>query len=212
MRMWNLFCCVFVAGCLALLPSAVLAESWCGAIPGHGKDYITNKKALDVVERYHFTNDVRMLRRGASGYIANDLDYVLNHFPNHHAALDAFSRLAIREGTSKPTHAQWNIECRFYWARTVNSNDAMVPFIQGLHHYRQGKMGQAREYLEQSVNLNPDNPEVLYNLGVILVKLGDHEEARLHAQAAYAMGHPLPGLRNMLERAGYPLSATEAQD
>lgn len=193
---------------LVLLPLGAAAQGWCGPVNGHGKDYLdpTDRKSLGIVERVHFTPEVRALRSGATGYLVSDLEYVLNHFANHHAALDALSRLVVREGRSQPLRAEWSIECRFQWARTVNPNDAMVPFIQGLHHFRLGKMAQAREYLQESVELEPTNPEVRYNLGLILVKLGEYEQARTHAREAYAMGFPLQGLRNMLERAGYPIA------
>ncbi|MFP4244325.1 MAG: tetratricopeptide repeat protein [Ectothiorhodospira sp.] len=153
-----------------------------------------------------------MLRRGATGYLINDLEYVLNHFANHHAALDALSRLVVREGRSQPRRAEWPIECRFQWARQVNPEDAMVPFIQGLHAFRMQRMEDARKYLGESAEMAPENPEVHYNLGLVLFDLEEYQAARDHARKAYAQGYPLSGLRDMLQRKGYSVDAPEGED
>lgn len=198
---------VWITALVALLPSMAMAAGWCGDPPGQNLDYLNpeHRKRLGLVERFHFTEEVRTLRRGATGYLIGDLEYVLNYYPNHHAALDALSRLAVREGRSQPHRAEWPIECRFQWARQVNPEDAMVPLIQGLHAFRTKKMDAARKYLEESASMAPDNPEVHYNLGLVLFDLGEYEAAREHARQAYARGYPLPGLKDMLRRSGHPV-------
>lgn len=180
----------------------------CPEFRGKGLDYTnpTDRKRLEIVERYHFTDNVKSLRGGASSYLADDLEYVLNFFPNHHQALDAFARLAIRENTTSPRHSDASIECRFLWAAQAQPKDAMVPVIQGVYYYRVGRLEDAKASLEKAAKLDPNNPEVNYNLGLALYNLEDYEEARSYAKKAYQSGYPLPGLRNMLERAGYPLS------
>ena len=44
--------------------------------------------------------------------------------------------------------------------------------------------------------------EIHYNLGLIYLELGDADRALEQAHAAYALGYPLPGLRNRLQRMG----------
>lgn len=44
--------------------------------------------------------------------------------------------------------------------------------------------------------------EINYNLGLICIELGEVDEAVKYAEAAYALGFPLPGLRTKLERLG----------
>lgn len=202
--------CRRVVGVLLMLlaPLAVEAQTWCGDPPGRALDYTDPEQRarfLGIVERYHFNDDVRSLRRGATGYIENDLDYVLNFYPNHPAALDALSRLAVRENSPQPGRAQHSIECRFHWAEQVNPRDAMVPLIQGLYYHRLGQNDKAREHLQRAMQLSPNSPEVQYNLGLVLFRLGDYAAARTHARRAYSLGYPLPGLRNLLADAGYPL-------
>ncbi|MFW2132513.1 tetratricopeptide repeat protein [Ectothiorhodospira haloalkaliphila] len=115
------------------------------------------------------------------------------------------SRLVNREGTSQPRSARWPIECRFHWARLRNANDGMVSLIEGVHYHRLGNRAEARTHLKRAAELSPENPEVRYNVGLLLFRYGEHDAAYGHAKEAYAMGYPLPGLRNMLERAGYSL-------
>jgi len=183
-------------------------SEWCGVHthPTGPLDYTKPDRHLRIVETHHFTQDVRELRRGATSHLVSDLEYVLNWFPNHHPALDAFSRLAIREGRTRPQGATADIECRFKWAVDVNPNDAMVRVIQGLYYLRLGRNDDARTQLQIAADMAPDHPEVHYNLGLVLYRLNDYEAAKSHAEKAYALGYPLPGLRNMLERAGHALS------
>ena len=194
---------------LLTLPLAMPAQetAWCPEFTGAGLDYndSQNRARLNVVERVHFTDDVRTLRRGSTGYLIQDIEFVLNVFPNHPQALDALSRLVVREGASQPNRARASIECRFHRAFQRNPQDAMVRVIRGIHYHRLGRHNDAREQLRIAVELAPENPEAHYNLGLILVQLRDFENARIHAAEAYSRGYPLPGLRNLLSRAGHPL-------
>lgn len=194
--------------CFLLFLSANVNAAFCSEYTGRGLDY-TNPKSrghIAHVEKVHFTADVRMLRKGSTGYIIDDLEYMLNVSPNHHQALDSLTRLALREGKTRPKRAEVDLECRFLWAKQIQPKDAMVPVIQGVYYYRAGRTDEAKKHLETAAKLAPENPEVNYNLGLALYKMEDYESARSYARKAYKGGYPLPGLRNMLERAGYPLS------
>lgn len=161
---------------------------------------------LDTVERRHFTSKVRNLHpRGETGTLIGDINYTLNWFPNHHGALDLLSRLAVRERSSKPLGTYADIACRFQWARQVSPRDPMVPMIEGLYFHRIGRSADARKLMEAAVEMSPGNATAHYNLGLVLVQMRDFEAARTHAQRAYELGFPLPGLRDQLSRAGYPL-------
>ena len=195
---------------MLLIPLSVQAQTqtWCGDPPGRALDYTNPEQRarfIGTVEHHHFTDDVRNLVRGATTYIGRDLDYVLNFYPNHPAALDALSRLAVRENSPQPGSARHSIECRFHWAEQVNPRDGMVPLVQGMYYHRLGQNDTARQHLQRAVQLSPNNPEVQYNLGLVLFRLGDYTAARTHARRAYSLGYPLPGLRNLLAEAGYPL-------
>ena len=47
--------------------------------------------------------------------------------------------------------------------------------------------------------------EINHFLAVVLMQQEQFEEAREHARRAYSLGYPLPGLRDKLKAAGYPL-------
>lgn len=174
----------------------------------HGNnDYLNpaNQGELGLVERRHFTQKIRSLHpRGQTGSLIGDLEYTLRWFPNHHPALELLVRLALREKNPMPLGAV-HIECRFQWAAKVNPRDGMVPWIHAHYRYQLGQHEQARRLLEQATALAPNNANVQYNVGLTYFGMKDYEAARAHAARAYQLGFPLPGLRNMLERAGYPL-------
>ena len=52
---------------------------------------------------------------------------------------------------------------------------------------------------------NGQSPELKYFLGLVLFDMKDFEGAKENARLAYELGYPLPGLRDKLARAGYPL-------
>ena len=87
----------------------------------------------------------------------------------------------------------------------MNPKDAMVPMIEGLYYYRLGRLAEARKFLGVAVKMDSSNAEIHYNLGLVLFEMGDYGEAREHARRAYALGYPLPGLRNKLKDTEYPL-------
>jgi len=70
--------------------------------------------------------------------------------------------------------------------------------------YKQGKFAEARAVLEDGIaKVKPPTAEMHYFLGLILVKQKDYAPAEVQAKAAYALGYPLPGLKNKLKAAGH---------
>lgn len=173
-------------------------------------DYLdtNNKRDLKLVEDFHFNEKVRQLQGGArpSGSLVGDLEYTLNWFPNHHMALDTLVRLAIREKNPTPLGAKKNIECRFVYAKNVNPEDGMVPFIEARYRYETGDFDKARKLLHLAANLASNDANVLYNVGLLYFRMNDYESAVKNARSAYKLGFPLPGLRDMLKEAGHPIN------
>ena len=161
-----------------------------------------DKKMLATVEAFHFTSDVENLRAGATGTIGADLNYTLLMFPNHHRALAAMGKLAQRDKTLKPKGAQFSIECFFDRAIRFKPNDAMVRMVYATYLLQAAQPDRATEQLVLAAELQPDDPTINYNLGLLYVKKKDYEQARTHAKKAYEQGFPLPGLRNQLIQAG----------
>lgn len=184
-----------------------LGEAVCGSLQNHfgPYDYRTvDPKTLDLVERHHFTSEVERLQRGKTATLpGHDLSYTLNVFPNHHRALMAMMRYALREQRSLPRGATRTIECWFDRAQRYAPNDAMPKVIQGLYLAGKGQDADAEAKLREALALDPADPNVHYNLGLAWMDLRRYDLALDSAHRAYAAGHPLPGLRLRLERAGH---------
>jgi tetratricopeptide (TPR) repeat protein len=70
----------------------------------------------------------------------------------------------------------------------------------------QGKVEAALQTLKAGDQATDGkSSEVHHFTAVLLIQQKRYEEAREHARQAYALGYPLPGLRNSLASAGYPL-------
>jgi len=191
---------------LMLAIASARAADDCPAYVKHdpGGDYTNpeDRQGLAVVENFHFTQNVERLVRGASGALGADISYTLEHFPNHHRALAAMSRLALRDKNRKPHGARYTIECFFDRALRYRPDDARVHALFGAYLLALGQTDAALEQLEHSARLEPENPTAHYNLGLLYVKKKDYDKARSSAQKAYGMGFPLPGLKNKLTAAG----------
>lgn len=175
---------------------AVEYGPWDYTDPGHRADKIP------VVERHHFTAQVRELRGGESGYIGSDIDYTLRRVPNHHQALYAMTRLALRNNTTKPERMGHTVGCWFERAAAFAPNDGVVHMIHGMYLAEKGDVSRGIERMEAGVELEPGNANIHYNLGLLYYRSARFEQAREHARKAYSQGFPLPGLREMLRSAG----------
>lgn len=201
-----------IYGIAVLIISAVsthlhAAPPHCGELtnPYGPFDYTnpSNKKnALPGVEQHHFNSDVEKLVKGMTGLLGGDLDYTLRAFPNHHKALGAMARLALREKTTKTRGANYSVLCYFDRAIRFKPDDGMVRMIYGDYLLKTGQRDQATEQFQEAVNLEPENPTINYNLGLVYLKQKDYEQARTYAKKAYELGFPLPGLKNQLKQAG----------
>lgn len=169
-----------------------------------GGDYTNpaDRQKLDVVERFHFTPNVERLERGQSASIGADMSYTLEHFANHHRALAALARLALREKNPRPHGAKLAVDCYFGRAIAYRPDDARVRAIFGGYLLALGQEAAALAQLEEAARLEPRNATNQYNLGLLYVRQKDYAKARGAARLAYEQGFPLPGLKNKLEAAG----------
>lgn len=196
---------------LMSIPTFLMARqvNFCGELRGpdiYGPyDYLNRfslKQHLDLVEGMHFTPEIENLVRGRTGTIGGDLSYTLHAFPNHHRALTALAKLSIRDKTTHPPGLKYPVECYFERAIRFRSDDGIVRMIYGGYLSKVGKPNQAIEQLEIAVKLQPDNATAHYNLGLLYFDKKDYSKAKMHAERAYALDFPLPGLRNKLKKAG----------
>jgi Flp pilus assembly protein TadD len=178
-------------------------KPYCGEL-GNSNDYNDSEKKglLALVEQYHFTSNVETLRSGNSGPIGGELTYTLMMFPNHHRALAALGKLALRENTLKPPGAKYSVGCFFDRAIRFRPNDAIVRMVYGNYLQKAGQPDKALEQFQIAVDLQPEDPTINYNLGLLHMQKKDYEQAKTYARKAYELGFPLPGLRNQLMKAG----------
>ncbi len=201
-RAWLVSSLLFAASPAALAQAAVCGDPFSDG--SQAQDYRTaSAEARRVVERRHFTDDVRMMRGGTStSEVAADIAYTLRKFPNHHQALMTMGDYSLKVKRNPPPGARYAVECWFDRALRFAPDDAMVKTAYGLYLIKRNKPQAAVEQLESALALAGDDANVHYNLGLAFVDLKQYDKALARAHAAYRMGFPLPGLKNKLQRAG----------
>jgi len=162
------------------------------------------KSERELVERFHFTSDIEMLKHGSSGSSipGPDINYTLTVFPNHPRALKSMMDLGFREKKDRPQGVRFTIECYFDRAMRFTPDDETVKVLYAVYLQRSGKNAAALEVLSKVSAEAGENANIQYNLGLLYLELGRYDEALQHAHAAYRLGFTLPGLRNRLVRAG----------
>jgi tetratricopeptide (TPR) repeat protein len=143
---------------------------------------------------------VEQLNKGNSSvHIDGDLDYTLRAFPNHHKALVSLVRYYLqgeRDYSVPPP------ECYLQRALKFRPQDGVVWMVYGVYLHRLGRYQTALDYYKKAVELMPQSSEAHYDLGLLYIDLKQYDQAIEHAHKAYALGFPLPGLRNQLKKAG----------
>lgn len=156
------------------------------------------------VEPFHFTREVEALVRGKSTDIPGDLAYTLRQIPNHHRALNSMMRWQLAKG--RPMDADerliYTIQCYFERAIEFRPNDPVIYLLQGIYFHRAKKLDDAVASYRKAEQMAPENAEVLYNMGLVLVDKGDFALAKDYAERSYKLGYPMPGLRNRLKQLG----------
>lgn len=209
--------CSLVLGLCLLLATSGFAMAQgvpigCGSIRG-GHDYRpdrfkpsstspTYRSLLDVVQKHHFTPEVENLIRAQSGYIAGDLSYTLNAFPNHHRALMAMVALGEKEKTNKPAHSDYSVECWFQRAIAWAPDDNIVRMIFARYLAKKNRANEAERQLGVAASQAGDNAFTHNNIGLIYFDMKDYEKALFHAHKAYELGLGVPTLRDQLKSIG----------
>lgn len=181
---------------------SALVNMGCGSLQNaYGPfDYRTDKSKLGIVEQYHFGPAQESLTQKTG--LGGNIDYTLRAFPNHHRALMSMMKLGAREKVAKVSGADYTVECYMVRAETFRPDDAMVKVIYGLYLMQSGRPKDAVGKLESARQIDSQNANVHYNLGLAYFDLKKYDEALESAHRAYGAGFPLPGLRDKLKRAG----------
>jgi tetratricopeptide (TPR) repeat protein len=175
---------------------------------GHGPlDYRTaTDEDKRLVEGSHFVPDVENLKHGAKhparGYVmdpGSEIDYTLRSFPNHPRALLALTRLSFRDQSDQPGGTKARVSCYFSSAIKFRPDDAIVRVLFGAYLIKKHKSDKAIEQFEKAKELGGESASMWYNLGLAYLEIKRYPEALEAAHKAYALGFPLPGLRDRLK-------------
>jgi tetratricopeptide (TPR) repeat protein len=196
------------AACLLATAAApaLAASKICGKFeePAALSDYRKGKTEfaarLAQVEKASFTSEVESGALGLAGAAA--LDATLAAFPNHAPALNALTRLALKEKRATLPGMKYPVECYYDRAQRFTPDDAAVYAAYASYLYGLGLNDKAVEMYVRAVELDGRNAVIQYNLGLAYFRLNNYELANKYAQRAYNAGFPLPGLRTMLQSAG----------
>jgi tetratricopeptide (TPR) repeat protein len=196
----RLFACAIAACCASA--GAADCPPYVKHTPGGDYTSAEDRSGLTVVEKFHFSRAVETLTQGMTGSLGADISYTLEHFPNHHRALASMAKLGLRLKSAQPPGARYTVSCFFERAVGFAPHDVTARMVYASYLLSTGKDAAALEQLDAASRLAPEQATIQYNLGLMYVKRKDYDKASAHAQKAYALGFPLPGLKNKLKAAG----------
>jgi tetratricopeptide (TPR) repeat protein len=183
----------------------------------YNNDYYASKISregltlIQSVELYHLGPAEQNLHAKRYRAAAGEIDFMLRAFPNHPKALQLMVNLC----------AQWKSPVcavqlgeKFEKAIAVNPNAPTTYVVLGNLHQSIGQFANAIESYKRALQLDADSVNAEYNLGLAYLETKQFDLANEHAQRAYELGAPLPGLRDKLMKAGKwkPLDRAQASD
>lgn len=148
---------------------------------------------LRAVEQYHLNQAIDSLKNDKIDYAYGDTAFILLWFPNHPKALMLVAEEATR--SKKPQIA----EQHFRNALELYPNHAQTHMIYGIYQAKIGAHEKAIESYKRAIELDPNYAEAHYNLGLAYYHSKKYNLANTHAQTAYGMNYPLPGLQRLLK-------------
>ncbi|MDH5693088.1 MAG: hypothetical protein OEZ47_08305 [Gammaproteobacteria bacterium] len=156
---------------------------------------------IHLVEKAHFTQKVENLISGESSYLYWDIEYTLRRIPNHPRALWAASRYERSDKYVPHPKGQprYSAECYFDRAIRFQPDNAITHMLYAMHMQMGDRIKEAEGEYKLALDLDPNHPEIRYNVGLFYFKRKNYDKAYEHAVAAYDKGYPLPGLKNMLK-------------
>jgi tetratricopeptide (TPR) repeat protein len=197
-----------IAASIVMAASGSLqAANFCGELANAFGPFDYRKRSENVdsfrlVEGAHFTPEVENGIKGTTGLVGGDIDYTLRAIPNHHRALAAVGRLAVRSKAVQVPGMKYPVECYFERATRFMPDDGAVLAAYGNYMFAAGQPEKAFAMYQQAAALDPENAAINYNLGLAYFKKKEYDNANKYAKKAYALGFPLPGLKNRLIEAG----------
>ena len=94
-------------------------------------------------------------------------------------------------------------ECYLQRAINYSPNDATSYMLYGIFLHRLDHKPEALEIYRRAAEMSPQNPEIKYNMGLLLYDTGNFGEAKKLAQELQAAQFPLQGLQRKLASSGH---------
>lgn len=204
MKPAQIFCALLLAHASAYAAGASLCGELKNAFGPFDYRRATTQYTAEIklVEHGHFGADVQAGLDNSAGKFGANLDYALRAFPNHARVLTTLSQFALKQKRVVLAGAKYPVECYFDRAIRFAPDDGTVRAIYGSYLYARGQVDMATRMYEKAYELLPLNAGINYNLALAYVSQNDYAKGNYHAQRAYALGFPLPGLKNKLVAAG----------
>ena len=166
-----------------------------------GHDYYdtsleTQGELLHNVEKFHLKQGDEKIRENRYGPALADFDFILRYFPNHPQALMRTSEICIKIDKISLGKEY------FDKAVAIAPRRAPTYVLYGIYLHKIGEFGKAVEKYSKALEILPDSAEIHYNMGLAYLEANKLELAKEQADKAYALGFPLPGLKNKLVRKG----------
>lgn len=159
------------------------------------------RKSIRNLDHYHADLAERELARGSPNQRARaDLNFALTGSPNHLRALKMLVQYDLMGGKV------WEFPqtaCYFSWARQFAPDDAQAHIVAGYYFWKTGDKERAEGWWRHALEIDPKSADANYNLGLLAFQSRKYDQAERFAKAAYALGYPLPGLRNELKKVGH---------
>ncbi|GAB5450534.1 MAG: hypothetical protein Hals2KO_08620 [Halioglobus sp.] len=174
--------------------------------PGGGPYNYLNRPAIDgtlnLVENAHFPASVENLQHGATGSVMADLDFLLLSFPNHHRGLNSSVRYSLKKKGWKNEKHGVPAECYLQRAMKYAPSDS-IPFeLYGYYMTKKGQPKLALGAYKRALKIRPKDVMLNYNTALLMAKQKQYDDAMKIARPLYDAGLTLPGLRNILVKAG----------
>lgn len=155
-----------------------------------------------VIGRHYLRGARKQFARRDFDYAWQELNYVFQRVPNHPDSLLVLTQLMRELPKNAPDFNLKLSRAQTYFknALTVDPKQSNTHVLYGMFlQIDPTSLNDAITEYETAIKLNPRHTDAYYNLGLALVERHDYENALNAAKKAYALGHPLPGLRKKLQ-------------
>lgn len=186
-----------IVTCMLVVSASAMAQE------GNRDYYKANQsreeaQLLRNAEQYHIGPGIERMNSRNYGGAYEDFVFILRFFPNHPRALALISELCDLKWKSP----RCEVEDWFQRAIARNPDASPTYLVYGLHLQRLNRLPEAIESYKKAISLDPGSVNAHYNLGLAYFAAKQYDLANREAQLSYALGVSLPGLRDMLTRAG----------